>query len=524
MGGLRSRDRKPPILVGMEQSYANPVIDADWPDPDAIRVGDDYIMVASSFGRTPGLPILRSSNLVDWRIVGHAVAELEPRGHFTLPRPGAGVGAWAPSIRFHDGTYYVVVPDPDHGVFVTTATDPAGPWATPRLLFAARGVIDPCPLWDDDGRAWLVHGWAESRCEIGNRLDLLEVSPDLSEVLSPRRTLIDGDEIDGCHTLEGPKIYRDRGWYWIFAPAGGVATGWQYAFRATSLDGPWEHRIVMSQGDTAINGPHQGAWVTTAGGEDWFLHFQDRGPYGRVTHLQPMSWTHDGWPVIGEPDATGTEGHPVTVSRTPDHLPRTIDRPATSDDFRHAQLGLQWTFPAIPPSDALELRGDGRVRLAYLPNDHGDVRALPQALTQPIPGQASTTRVTLVADPHAVGRAGLLVLGAQSAWIGLERAFDGEQMLVCRRTAPRATETQLADPVPFAGDRVDLAVAVDANGGATFRWRGEGDWSDSSEVFPITAGRWVGAELALFAAAPFGARQKPGAARFSGFAVVETVS
>src|SRR5688500_7999342 len=121
------------------------------------------------------------------------------------------------------------------------------------------------------------------------------MSPDASRLLDNGTHVINGDELPGYTTREGPKFYKRDRWYWIFAPAGGVATGWQSVFRSRSPFGPYEGRRVLEQGNTAVNGPHQGAWVTSPRGEDWFLHFQDRGPYGRVVHLQPMGWDEDGW-------------------------------------------------------------------------------------------------------------------------------------------------------------------------------------------------------------------------------------
>ena len=224
---------------------SNPVLDADWPDPDVIRVGADYWMIASSFHRAPGLPVLRSQDLVTWEHVTNALPALTPTEHYSLPRRGSGV--WAPSIREHDGRFHIVYPDPDHGIFVLDAPHPAGPWSEPRLLLAGRGLIDPCPLWDEDGRAYLVHGWARSRARVKNRLSLLEVTPDLSAALSPSQVIIDGADLPGMLTLEGPKAYRQDGWYWIYAPAGGVADGYQVVFRSRDLHGPYEHRIVLDR-------------------------------------------------------------------------------------------------------------------------------------------------------------------------------------------------------------------------------------------------------------------------------------
>src|SRR5690625_215945 len=141
--------------------FINPILNADWSDPDAIRVGDEYFMTASTFNRSPGLPVLRSNDLVTWEIIGHALTRLTPDDHFALPRHGCGV--WAPALRHHDGRFYIVYGDPDHGIFVLSAENPAGPWTEPHVLYAASGVIDPGPFWDDDGRAYIVHRWESGR-------------------------------------------------------------------------------------------------------------------------------------------------------------------------------------------------------------------------------------------------------------------------------------------------------------------------------------------------------------------------
>ncbi len=224
-------------------AYTNPVLNADWPDPDAVQVDGSYYLIASSFNRVPGLPILRSRNLVDWEHLGHALPEL-PGRHYSLPRHGSGV--WAPALRHHDGKFWIFYPDPDHGIFVLTATDPAGPWTEPHLLYAGRGLIDPCPLWDDDGSAYLVHGWAKSRIGVKNRLTVHRMSPDARSLLDGGVHVIDGEDLAGYTTIEGPKFYKRDGWYWIFAPAGGVATGWQSVFRSRSPFGPYEGRRVLA--------------------------------------------------------------------------------------------------------------------------------------------------------------------------------------------------------------------------------------------------------------------------------------
>ncbi|MBW8898944.1 MAG: family 43 glycosylhydrolase, partial [Massilia sp.] len=368
--------------------YQNPVLHADYSDPDAIRVGDMFYMTSSSFSNAPGLPLLQSSDMVNWELVGHALPALVPAPVFAVPQPGKGV--WAPALRHHDGKFWIFYPDPDFGVYVITAEKFAGPWSAPHLLVAGKGIIDPAPLWDDDGKAWLVHAWAKSRSGINNIVTLRSMAPDGRSLLDEKgRDIIDGSKLPGYFTVEGPKLYKARGYYYVFAPAGGVEHGWQSVFRSRRIEGPYEDRIVMAQGASPTNGPHQGAWVDGTDGRDWFYHFQDRGPYGRVVHLQPMQWKDD-WPIIGE-DRTGQGvGEPVLSHAKPAGRDRGILVPATSDEFGAPKLGLQWQWNANPEAGFASLSArPGHLRLFARKTPEGaSLRELPSVLAQKFPAPA----------------------------------------------------------------------------------------------------------------------------------------
>ena len=260
----------------LDGTYTNPILYADYSDPDAIRVGEDYFMVASSFCNSPGLPLLHSKDLVNWELINYVIDDIpEPR----YEKPIHGCGVWAPSIRYHEdenhqGTYYVCFPMPDEGIYMCTTTDPYGEWSKPVNIRPGAGWIDPCPFWDEDGKAYLVAGVAKSRIGYKSVLHMVEMAPDGLSLIGPEIKIFDGNENDQ-ETIEGPKLYKRNGYYYIFAPAGGVKTGWQTVLRSKNIYGPYEYRMVMRQCDTKINGPHQGAWVDTVTGEDWFLHFQD---------------------------------------------------------------------------------------------------------------------------------------------------------------------------------------------------------------------------------------------------------
>ena len=350
--------------------YVNPVINADYSDPDVCRVGDDFYMTSSSFGCFPGLQILHSTDLVNWEIIGAALTDYPgpgwsderqwetlgqrldtddtpppgPKEWRTVPQHGNGV--WAPAIRYHDGEFYIYCGDPDRGIFMVKTADPRGRWEDPVWVVKAKGFIDPCPLWDEDGKAYLSHGCAGSRAGLKSVLFVAPMSPDGTRLLAPSRIVYDGHETQP--TIEGTKFYKYNGNYYIFSPAGGVSTGWQVVLKASSPWGPYQERVVMAQGKSEINGPHQGAWIDTPAGEHWFMHFQDKDAYGRVVHLQPMEWTDGGWPVIGtDKDGDGT-GEPVEAYRKPALKNTGLFQPAESDTFCSTELGLQWQWHGVP--------------------------------------------------------------------------------------------------------------------------------------------------------------------------------
>ncbi|GGX79199.1 beta-xylosidase [Streptomyces minutiscleroticus] len=493
-------------------TYRNPVLDADWSDPDVIRVGEDFYLTASSFGRAPGLPLLHSRDLVNWTLVGHALDRLEPAREFAVPRHDRGV--WAPSLRHHGGRFWIFWGDPDHGIFQVSAPDVRGPWTAPHLVKEGRGLIDPCPLWDGGtGEAYLVHAWARSRSGIKNRLTGHRMRPDATGLLDDGRVIVDADRIPGWFTLEGPKLYRRDGWFWILAPAGSVETGWQGAFRSREFFGPYEERIVLEQGGTDVNGPHQGAWVDTPSGEDWFAHFQARGAYGRVVHLQPMRWSgagdggdgEGGWPVIGD------AGEPVRTHRKPDLPAQPPAAPATDDDFPGGRFGPQWQWTANPRDGwTVPHAGDG-LRLACVRTGGADdLRALPHVLTQRLPGVPAVVTVDLSLGGTAPGaRAGLAVLGDAYAWIGLRREADGSVLLVHRfaesaaGAPPAPPERDAAPPVAAPAGRARLWIETGPGARCRFSYDvGDGRRPSSGPVFAATPWRWVGALLGLFARAP----------------------
>ena len=496
--------------------FKNPIIHADYSDPDVCVAGNDFYMTASSFACVPGLPILHSKDLVNWKIVNHALKELVPQDFYATVRHGKGV--WAPSIRYHGGEFYIYWGDPDFGVYMVKASDPAGEWSEPVLVKAAKGIIDPCPLWDDDGRCYLAYAWAASRAQINSVICVEEMNAEGTKVIGAPCIVYDGND-DVNHTAEGPKFYKHDGYYYLMFPAGGVEMGWQMAARSKNVYGPYEARRVMDQGDTPVNGPHQGGWVRTASGEDWFIHFQDKGCYGRVTWLEPMKWV-DGWPVIGEdPDGDGC-GQPVLTYRKPVVPASVVSNPAESDEFDTPDLGLQWQWH----SNYQDLYGFttpyGLLRLYSWPLSakFTNLWEVSNLLLQKFPADAftATTKVTVVSKEDGQ-EGGLMVMGWDYSALTVRR--EGDRFVLLQRTCkdaeqggkekvaelesfePSARETIIYSPT--VSREIYLRVQVEAGGMCRFAYSLDGQaFTACGEPFQARQGKWIGAKVGFLCVEP----------------------
>lgn len=481
-------------------TYKNPVINADYSDPDAIRVGDDFYMISSSFNHAPGLPILHSKDLVNWSIAGHALPEQVPAGHFSKVQHGNGV--WAPSIRYHNNEFWIYYPDPDFGIYLTKAKNITGPWSAPVLVQAGKGLIDPCPLWDDDGKVYLVHAYAGSRAGIKSILVIKQLNKEGTAVTDHGVMVFDGHDADP--TVEGPKFYKRNGYYYIFAPAGGVSTGWQLVLRSKNIYGPYERKVVMDQGSSTVNGPHQGAWVNTAAGEDWFLHFQDKDAYGRVVHLQPMKWIND-WPVIGEDKDGDGKGEPVMIHKKPVMVKRyPVQTPAESDEFNGNAPGLQWQWEANPkPTWAMLFPQNGVLRLyaQKIPDSIKSYWDLPNILSQKFPAEEFSAVVKFSFKPKLEGdRAGLIIMGYSYAGIALEKKNDGIYIVSnnCIDAEKGNAESVNSIAKVNAGD-IWLKVKVIKPAVCTFSYSTDGvRFNEIPGSFKASPGRWIGAVMGIY--------------------------
>ena len=484
-------------------TYKNPIIYADYSDPDVVRVGDDYFMSASSFNAAPGLPILHSKDMVNWKLINHALPLQIPIETFNVPQHGNGV--WAPSIRYHNNEIYIYWGDPDFGVYMVKTKDPFGTWEDPILVMEGKGLIDACPLFDDNGDVYLVHAYAGSRAGVKSLLSVNKMNAEGTKVLDTGIHVYDGHNIDD--TIEGSKFYKRNGYYYIFAPAGGVATGWQVVLRSKNVYGPYERKVVLEQGSTKINGPHQGAWVETPSGESWFYHFQDVEAYGRIVHLQPMYWKND-WPVMGQDFDKNGIGEPVNAHKKP-NVGKTfpIETPAETDNFDGFNIGLQWQWNAnnnvvwhakLPGNDYLRLFSIKSVA------DTENLWMVPNLLLQkfPAPHFSATTKITLVPEEAKSGKtAGLIIMGMDYATLSIshdENGFSIKQTEAIK--AIDGAEEKVNEETRLKNNSAYFKVEVSAPDAIcqfSFSENGK-NFKKIGKPFKAQPGKWIGAKVGLF--------------------------
>lgn len=475
-------------------SYKNPILYTDYSDPDAIRVGEDYFMIASSFCNTPAVPLLHSKDLVNWKVINYCIDRLPFEAY---EKPMHGCGVWAPAIRYHEGVYYVFVPMPDEGILMCRTTDPWGKWSEPAYVRKVVGWIDPCPFWDDDGQAYMVNAFARSRIGFKSLLYMSPIKPDCSEVLDDGRFIYDGHETQP--TIEGPKLYKRNGYYYIFAPAGGVKQGWQTVLRSKNIYGPYEEKVVLHQGNSPVNGPHQGAWIDTPDGEDWFLHFQDVGNAGRIIHLQPMHWVDD-WPVIGVNEADGC-GEPVMRYPKP-NVGRSypIDAPEESDFFEGETLGLQWQWNANYHKEWYQVEG-GRLTLYAQPADpEGQLCDIPNLLLQKWPAPEFTITTCLHLEEMAEGDvSGIVSLGG--CYTALLIKKENGALYLQQRTGNWTMDDEVCENLEkVTQDTVYLQMKVEKESSVSFCVGYEEEYlTPAGRAVDAAVGRWVGVKAGLAA-------------------------
>jgi beta-xylosidase len=455
--------------------YKNPVLNADFSDPDVIRVGAKYYMVASDF-HFLGMQVLESEDMVNWRYISQIYRRFDEPG-WDSNQHYAG-GSWAPAIRYHDGLYYVYFCTPDEGLYMSTAKDPHGPWAPLHLVKRVPKWEDPCPFWDDDGQAYLgrsKHG--------AGPIIVHKMSPDGKLLLDEGVTVYEGP------VAEGTKFLKRNGWYYLVIPEGGVGQGWQTVLRSRNIYGPYERRIVLEKGSTKVNGPHQGALVDTPDGSWWFYHFQETPVLGRVVHLQPAYWQND-WPLMGvDYDGNGV-GEPVALWQKPI---ASLDACSlqTDDDFT-GPLGLQWQWNHNPVDTHWNLTDrKGWLTLKALPAD--SLKLARNMLTQKVIGYQSESTTLVSASGNSY--AGLFCSGKLFRGIGLCK----EGVFV-----EAHGERQVVKQGKFS--KVWLRIKNDCiENHHQFYYSTDGEhYEPAGETFPMRAGYWKGIRVGLFCYGPSG--------------------
>ena len=265
-------------------TYTNPVINADFPDPDVILVDDTYYMVTTTMFIFPGVTVLRSKDLVNWEYCSNAVPSFDFHRSYNLDGCHRySHGQWATSIKYNNGKFYLLFITLDEGGFLCTAAKAEGPWEIRKL---PKGFYDPGLFFDDDGKIYVTHGYS--------KISVTEVDGNLAPI-GKDSLVFTGDIRSG---LEGMHVYKINGYYYLYGTYGGL-DGIQVALRSKNIYGPYEQKVVISDSSKNINfGVHQGALIKTQTGEWWTILFSDRGPFGRFPSLQPVTWV-DGWPMVG---------------------------------------------------------------------------------------------------------------------------------------------------------------------------------------------------------------------------------
>jgi len=325
------------IMYGQKQqsdngdgTYTNPLIAADFPDPDVVFVNDTYYMVSTTMFVFPGVTILKSHDLVNWEYCSNAVSRFDFDKCYNLDSCHRySHGQWATSFKYHNGKFYLLFITLNEGGFMCTSEKAEGPWTITHL---PKGFYDPGLFFDDDGKIYVAQGF--------NKISITEVDANLAPVAKDS-LVFTGDIRKG---LEGTHVYKLNGYYYLYCTYGGL-DGFQVALRSKNIYGPYEQKVLIRDTTPGINfGIHQGALIQTQTGEWWTILFVDSGPFGRFPSLQPVTWIDD-WPMVGvNGKAVVTFKKPVVGRSYP------IKILPTSDEFNDKKLAMQWGWNHNPDS------------------------------------------------------------------------------------------------------------------------------------------------------------------------------
>ncbi len=487
--------------------FENPVILSDYSDPDAIRYKDTYYMIASSFNHVPGVPVLKSKNLVNWKLIHYIFDELPfPRYNKVCH----GDGAWAPSLRYHDGVFYAIIPFPDEGIYISSCKDiDKGDWSPLWCLIEAKGIIDPCPIWDED-KCYLVVGFAKSRIGFNSMLGVYEVTSDLKTKLTDYKIVFDGHYTQP--TIEGPKFYKRNSFYYIMAPAGSVKTGWQVCLRSKNIYGPYEEKIVMMQGASKTNGPHQGALIDINENQFAFLHFQDMKAYGRVVHLQPVEWIED-WPICGKIGDPLLPGIPYEECDYLIDLESNYSIPV-SDEFDSDELSLIWQTPANKTGHWYDLKDGLTLHCVYA--DEAAYKALnltPNLFLTKLALPSFTVHTLCHLHLEKDGdEVGLCYMGSLYAYVCVKRIHN-QTYIQIRQGKFKQEEDVILFEQPYG--KTEIEFFMEYIGPESYRL----GYNEEvyPEVFTATPGRWIGGKYGIYAKG----KESEGMATFKYFRVDE---
>ena len=452
-------------------TFRNPVLKSDYSDPDIIQHGDDFYLVASDF-HFVGMQVLHSRDLMNWKVIGQVFNRLSMSPKYDEMK-AYSQGTWAPAIRYHDGEFYIFVCTPYDGLFMWHAKDPAGPWSETVTVKAVEKWEDPCPFWDDDGQAYLVHSYHGA-----GPLILHKMSPDGTKLLD------EGKEIYRGKVAEGPKLFKRKGYYYISLPEGGVETGWQTVLRSRDIYGPYERKEVFPP-----RSPHQGGLVELKNGETWFLSYKSSGYLGRICYLNPVRWGDDGWPVFGD------NGRPVDRWKKPD-VGKTypVMHPQTSDEFKDKALSpvWQWNHNPVPEAWSLSAR-KGWLRLTAQPAD--SISLARNTLTQKLWDSAGLVDIKMDARQMRDGqRAGFAFMsGSDFGWIGIVQEKGARRILWDKGEGPVLQRNTIWLRGINSGDSCRLLYSLD---GKTY--------VDTGTQFHLFFKHWKGSRIAIFSYGPGG--------------------
>lgn len=465
-------------------TYSNPPLYADYPDPDVIRVGNDFYMVSSTFVNSPGLRVLHSQDLVNWEIISHPVTVLDGGDKYDMK--GGTVyrqGVWAPSIRYHDGTFYVLAYLRFGKTRLYYSKNPAGPWQYHQY---DRLLHDPGLFFDTDGTGYIMHG--------ANSQDLVKLSPDLSKIESEQRGVLRSG-------AEGTHVIKRGDYYYVFNAKPGASPFQLLVSRSKNLTGPYETKISLLE----PNGGHQGGIVDLPDGNWYGFVMKDQGAIGRVTYFSPIYW-EDEWPIWGSKEAPNKV--PAKAQKPVQGKP--VMQPATSDEFDTAKLGEQWEWNHNPDNTRWSLtERPGYLRLH--PTQSERFWTARNTLTQKAQGETCSGMVKLDLSKLQDGDiVGLGTLGKYNGHIFATRAGNNLQLTMRVVTAndPNETVDTRVTDVPFDGTTLYLRTDMDflkRKGTCYYSVDGQ-DWKNLGGEFGLAfdwrGGTFQGQQFALFAYNP----------------------